>query len=242
MLQRTEGIVLRTTLYGEADLIVTFLTKDHGIIKVFAKSPRKVKSRFGSSLEPLTCSRISFWGKEDAALPRLTQADITHVYSSIRESLSGFLKVSELIELTLHLVPERDRSRNVFSLLMRTLALMETGPAEQLITLFYKLKLLEIAGFLPRLQSCGRCGAEGDAFHLMQGTVLCGNCCTDDGQVSRLSPSVRTFFSTLLKWEISKLHRLKPAEGIIRELVVLIDEHAQYVTEKNLRTKSFRVG
>ena len=47
MLQRTEGIVLRTTPYGEADLIVTYLTKDHGIIKVFAKSPRKIKSRFG---------------------------------------------------------------------------------------------------------------------------------------------------------------------------------------------------
>jgi DNA repair protein RecO (recombination protein O) len=242
MLQRTEGIVLRTTPYGEADLIVTFLTKDHGIIKVFAKSPRKVKSRFGSSLEPLTCSRISFWGKEDSALPRLTQADITHAYRSIRESLNCFLKVSELIELTLHLVPERDRSRNVFSLLMRTLAFMEAGPAEQLITLFYKLKLLEISGFLPRLQSCGRCGEEGDAFHLTHGTVLCGNCCRDGGQVSSISPGVRTFFSTLLKWEMSKLHRLKPAEGIIRELVVLIDEHVQYVTEKNLRTKSFRGG
>jgi DNA repair protein RecO (recombination protein O) len=242
MLQRTEGIVLRTTPYGEADLIVTFLTKDHGIIKVFAKSPRKVKSRFGSSLEPLTCSRISFWGKEDSALPRLTQADITYAYRSIRESLNCFLKVSELIELTLHLVPERDRSRNVFSLLMRTLACMETGPAEQLITLFYKLKLLEISGFLPRLQSCGRCGEEGDTFHLTHGTVLCENCCRDGGQVSSISPGVRTFFSTLLKWEMSKLHRLKPAEGIIRELVVLIDEHVQYVTEKNLRTKSFRVG
>jgi len=242
MLQRTEGIVLRTTPYGEADLIVTFLTKDHGIIKVFAKSPRKVKSRFGSSLEPLTCSRISFWGKEDSALPRLTQADITHAYISIRESLTCFLKVSELIELTLHLVPERDRSRDVFSLLMRTLALIETGSAEQLITPYYKLKLLEITGFLPRLQSCGRCGEEGDAFHLTHGTVLCGNCCTDRGHVSRLSPGVRTFFSTLLKWEMSKLHRLKPAEGIMRELVVLIDGHAQYVTEKNLRTKSFRVS
>jgi DNA repair protein RecO (recombination protein O) len=242
MLQRTEGIVLRTTPYGEADLIVTYLTKDHGIIKVFAKSPRKIKSRFGSSLEPLTCSRISFWGKEDSALPRLTQADITHAYSSIRESLNCFLKVSELLELTLHLVPERDRSRDVFSLLIKTLTLMETGCKEPLITLFYKLKLLEIAGFLPRLQSCGRCGEEGDAFHVSHGSVLCGKCCTDDGLVSRLSPGVRTFFSSLLKWEMSKLHRLKPGEGIMRELVVLIDEHAQYVTEKNLRTKAFRVG
>ena len=48
MLRRTEGIVLRTFPFGEADLIVTFLTADFGLIKVFAKSPRKIKSRFGS--------------------------------------------------------------------------------------------------------------------------------------------------------------------------------------------------
>lgn len=242
MLQRTEGIVLRAIPYGDADLIVTYLTKDHGIIKVFAKSPRKAKSRFGSSLEPLTCARISFWGKEDSALPRLTQADITHAYCSIRESLKSFLKVSELVELTLHLVPERDRSRNVYSLLIQTLSLLETGCTDPLVALFYKLKLLEIAGFLPGLQSCGRCGDDGDAFHLSHGTVLCGKCCSDDGRVSRLSPGVRTFFSSLLKWEMSKLHRLKPAEGIMRELGVLIDEHAQYVSEKNLRTRGFRAG
>ena len=66
MLKRTEGIVLRTFPFGEADLIVTHLTPDLGIIKSFAKSSRKTRSRFGSSLEPLTRSRISLFGKEDA--------------------------------------------------------------------------------------------------------------------------------------------------------------------------------
>jgi DNA repair protein RecO (recombination protein O) len=47
MLHRTEGIVLKTTPFGEADLIVTYLTRDCGILKTFAKSPRKIKSRFG---------------------------------------------------------------------------------------------------------------------------------------------------------------------------------------------------
>jgi len=108
MLRRTEGIVLRTFPFGEADLIVTFLTFDFGLIKVFAKSPRKIKSRFGSSLEPLTCSRVSFWGKEDADLPRLTQSDILHSFQMIRNNLHVFLKVSEIIELTITLVPEKD--------------------------------------------------------------------------------------------------------------------------------------
>ncbi len=58
MLKRTNAIVLKTFPFGEADLIVTHLTYDFGLINTFAKSPRKIKSRFGSSLEPLTCSKI----------------------------------------------------------------------------------------------------------------------------------------------------------------------------------------
>jgi DNA repair protein RecO (recombination protein O) len=240
MLQRTEGIVLRTIPYGEADLIVTYLTKDLGIVKVFAKSPRKTKSRFGSSLEPLTFSRIAFWGKEDAALPRLTQADIVHSFSSLRESLHCFIRVSELIEQTIHLVPERDTSRNVFPLLMNTLAIMETGCQNPLIALFYKLKLLEITGFLPGLHICGRCGDRSNAFHLSHGTVLCVKCSEDEDVTSRLSPGVAAFYSSLMRWEISKLERLKPDDGILKELALLIDEHSRYVTEKNLRSREFR--
>jgi DNA repair protein RecO (recombination protein O) len=240
MLQRTEGIVLRTIPYGEADLIATYLTKDLGIVKVFAKSPRKTKSRFGSSLEPLTFSRIAFWGKEDAALPRLTQADIIHSFSSLRESLQCFIRVSELIEQTLHLVPERDTHRNIFPLLMKTLAIMETGCLNPLIALFYKLKLLEVTGFLPGLHICGRCGGNSNAFHLSHGTVLCVKYSAEEDVSSRLAPGVTAFYSSLMKWDIEKLERLKPDAGILKELAQLVDEHSRYVSEKNLRSREFR--
>ena len=86
MQTRTEGIVLKSMAYGEADVIVTYLTADLGIRKGFAKSARKIKSRFGGSLEPFTHSRITLLGKEDASLPRLTQSDITGQH---HESLTG---------------------------------------------------------------------------------------------------------------------------------------------------------
>jgi DNA repair protein RecO (recombination protein O) len=240
MLQRTEGIVLRTFPFGEADLIVTYITRDFGIVKVFAKSPRKTKSRFGSSLEPLTFARLSFWGKEDAALPRLTQSDIIHPYSSLRESLQCFLRVSELIELTLHFVPERDISRNVYALLMQTLSALESSCSTPLIPISYKVKLLDMVGYLPGLQACGRCGDNSDAFHVSHGTVLCRKCSQDEEVTSRLSPGVRTFFLSLLKWEMEKIDRIKPAGVILAELSVLLDEHVRYLMERDLKTKGFR--
>lgn len=241
MLQRTEGIVLKTSLFAEADLIVTFITKDCGIVKTFAKSPRKMKSKFGSSLEPLTYSKISFWGKEDSSLPRLIQSDIVYPFHSLRSSLSCFLKVSEIFELTLNFVPERDASNRAYSLLINTLRGMESDCQTKLLMLFYKIKLLEIVGYLPGLNGCGRCGQKGNVFYLSHGTVLCGKCSKDHAASSCLSPSVINLYTNLLGWDIVKLGRLKPEEKIAQELTVLIDEHVKYVTERTLRTRTFGV-
>ncbi len=242
MLQRTEGIVLKTHPFGEADLIVTYLTKDYGILKTFAKSPRKIKSRFGSSLEPLTYSRISFWGKEDAALPRLTQSDIIHPFHKIRSTLKCFLKVSELIELTLNFVPERDISKRVYSLLMDTLHAVETDCSAGLLIIYYKLKLLETVGYLPKLKGCGRCGKDGDAFYISHGTVMCEGCSIGDESSFRISKGVINLYSSLLNWDQANLKRIRPAEVLVSELSILIDEHVKYIIEKNLRTKAFKIS
>lgn len=239
MLRRTEGIVLKTLALGEADLVVTFLTRDFGVVNAFAKSPRKSKSRFGSSLEPLTFSRISFWGKEDAALPRLTQSDILEPFQSLRSSLGLFLKVSEIIELTLNFIPERDASKRVCRLLLNTLKSMESGSDAGILTLYYKMKLLESAGFLPRLNGCGRCGKKGDCFFLSHGTILCSDCSGKKESYSRISEGAIRLYYTLLDWDFAKIHRIKPSQALLSELLKLLDEHITYISEKNLRTKAF---
>lgn len=239
MLQRTEGIVLKTNPFGEADLIVTYLTRDYGILKTFAKSPRKIKSRFGSSLEPLTYSKISFWGKEDVALPRLTQSDIIHPFHYIRSKLQCFLKVSEMIELTLCFVPERDASKKVYSLLMNTLYAIEVDCNTGLLPIYYKLKLLETVGYLPKLNDCGRCGKRGDAFYIADGTVLCEKCSKGFAASFRISTGVVNLFSNLLDWSPKNIRRIRPTEALISELSTLIDEHVKYIMERGLRTKAF---
>ena len=61
MLYKTEGIVLKSMEYQEADKIVTIFTKDYGKITAIAKGVRKTKSKFGSSLEILTHSVFLFY-------------------------------------------------------------------------------------------------------------------------------------------------------------------------------------
>jgi DNA repair protein RecO (recombination protein O) len=273
MLTRTDGIVLRTIPFGEADLIVTYLTSDLGLVKAFAKSPRKIKSRFGSSLEPLTHARISFWGKEDAALPRLTQSDIIDTFHPLRDKIHCYLRVSEIVELTLFFVPERDANKPVYSLLLDTLKALEREQdpasdssgsnrinpsvssvsgrvkgvsAEALILNQYKMRFLELAGFAPKLDSCGRCGRSGYSFFLSHGAILCEECINavgsttpGNGSAIRLSPAVARFYNDLLTWDLMKIKRLKPSETLYAELSKVLNAHIQFILAKPLRTGTF---
>ena len=252
MLYRTEGIVLKTIPFGEADLIVSFLTHDYGLLKTFAKSPLKTKSRFGSSLEPLTHSQIAFWGKEGASLPRLTQSDIIHSFQPIRDNMSCFLRISEIIELTFQFLLEREASRKLYALLLQTLLNIENnlpesplwkrgteGGLKDLSVVHYKVKLLKHLGYAPALDACGKCGKDGDCFFASQGSILCKDCSVGMDTPVKISKGVAKLYSNLLTWDIRKIKRIQPSNMLLSELSEIMDAHIEYIIAKTLNSKDF---
>ncbi|MCL4455872.1 MAG: DNA repair protein RecO [Nitrospirae bacterium] len=252
MLKRTEGIVLNNSLFGEADLIVTYLTRDYGLLKVFAKSPRKIKSRFGSSLEPLTYSKISFMGKEDANLPRLTQSDIIKTFHALRDDLKRLLNVSEMLELSLKFMPEREPHFAVFKLLLGTLTKLESDCDNALYLLYYKIKFLEIAGYAPRLDMCGRCGTISyngsysghNNFYVSHGSIICEKCIRDREGSIRLSDGTVRLYNSLIKWRLSNINRVKAPAYMLSEIGHVINSHIAYILgrSRQLRKENFAVG
>jgi DNA repair protein RecO (recombination protein O) len=244
VLSRTEGIVLKSTVYGEADLIVTYLTRDFGLVKAFAKSPRKTKSRFGSSLEPLTYSTISFLGKEDAGLPRLTQSDIITSFHQLREDYACFVRLAEILELMLHFLPEREPNGNMFALLLQMLSKLLPGDPKALYFLLYKIRFLAIAGYLPRLEACGRCGnrtsGRGEGrFYISLGSLICDSCKGEGADAITLSRGALKFYGSIIQWQFANIDRVKAPVPLISEIESLIDSHIGYILARPLKSVVF---
>jgi len=248
VLKRTEGIVLKTQKYGEADLIVTYLTSDSGIIKAFAKSPRKTKSRFGSSLEPLTHSKISLWGKEHAAIPRITQSDIIHSFHQIRENYQDFINVSKLVEILMSLTPLNTPNRKVFFFFLNILQFIKSSDQEvkDALHIISRVRLLALIGYAPRLSSCGRCGGNSLDFYPDAGTTLCRKCSANppgEGKpFIRVNNQLIHFYSHTIEWPINISHRLKPQQNILSDLSSLLDKHLHYLLSKKLLSSGFTAG
>lgn len=245
MLHRTDAIVLKTSSFSEADLIVSHLTSDYGLLKTFAKSPRKIKSRFGSSLEPLTYSRISFWGKEDANLPRLTQSDIIRSFQSLRDNVRVFFGATGMIELILNLLPEREPNHAIFSLLREVLERLEeccgvedtAADISRRLAVLFRIRFLDITGYGPALGGCARCGRKGFDFYLSHGSIICAVCAGGQDAPLRLSPGVMKLYETLRKWEVSKIERVRPTGALLSELDGLLDAHLQYTIARPLKVR-----
>ena len=161
-LYRDEAIVLRTHKLGEADRIITLLTRNHGRVRAVAKGVRRTTSRWGSRLEPFT--HVDLQLAEGRNLDTITQAEtLTPFSAGIGLDYERYTAGTVMLETADRLVvEERQPSLQQFLLLvggLRAMASGERGPSQVLDS--YLLRSLAVAGYAPSFEHCARCGDEG---------------------------------------------------------------------------------
>jgi DNA repair protein RecO (recombination protein O) len=193
MLYREVGIVLRTMRLGEADRIVTMVTKDRGKVRAVAKGVRKTKSRFGSRLEPLM--HVSLQCYEGRSLDTITQVETIDHFRAIREDLDRLTRATQLLEVIDAIVQEGEEDPRLYQMLLGALRTLESSPSP-LVTPAFFWKLLAHVGFRPITDACATCGAADDlvAFDLNEGGVLC----RDHARGTRLTPEALVLLRRIL--------------------------------------------
>lgn len=174
-LYKDDGVVLRTMRLGEADRIVTFVTKERGKVRAVAKGVRRTNSRFGGRLEPLSHVSMQCWqGRE---LDTVTQVEVVDSFREVREDLGRVTKAYTLLEITDQVAQERHRNERLYEMLVGALRALQSVDSPTLVPAFC-LKVLALEGSAPVVDSCASCGCESDlvAFDLFEGGVLCRSC------------------------------------------------------------------
>ncbi len=178
-LYRDTGVVLRVTKLGEADRIVTLLTRREGRVRAVAKGVRRTKSRFGGRLEPFSHVDLQLYAGRN--LDIVTQAEAIDSFGSmIAADYGRYTAATAIVETAERLTAEeREPSLRLYLLLVSALrALAETGRDPSLVLDAFLLRAMSLAGWAPALIECARCNAPGPhaAFHIPSGGLLCPNC------------------------------------------------------------------
>jgi DNA repair protein RecO (recombination protein O) len=176
---KTEAVVLRSIRLGEADRVLHLYTEDRGRVGAVAKGVRKVRSRFGGRLEPLSRVKLVMHeGRGD--LCTITAADTVHAHAALREGRATIERATEACEAVLRLFDAAEPNRPAYNLLCHELALLDgdAALATHAQALAFRLKLLLAAGFVPELAACASCGEREHigAFSAAAGGVVCPGC------------------------------------------------------------------
>ena len=153
-LYRDEGVVLRTIRLGEADRIVTLVTRAHGKVRAVAKGVRKTKSRFGARLEPL--SHVSLLLYEGRELDIVTQAESLDHFRAIRDDLDRLARASSMLEVVDQVAQEREPSPRLYQLLVGGLRALAASD-NPLVGAAFFWRLLSLEGAHPLLDQCAAC-------------------------------------------------------------------------------------
>ena len=173
--------MLRTHKLGEADRIITLLTRERGLVRAVARGVRKTTSRFGGRLEPFM--HVDLQLAEGRSLDVITQVETISAFArDLGGDYPAYTAGTAMLETAERLVhDDGEPAVQQLQLLvgaLRALTAADDARSPSLILDSYQLRALAVAGYAPSFESCARCGAPGPHrdFHAPSGGMLCHTC------------------------------------------------------------------
>ena len=242
-LHNTRAIVLRTIKLSETDKLVTFLTEDHGKIKCAAKSARRIKSRFGGSLEPLSYARVIYFGKENQEIFRLNNCDIIRSYQDIREDLGKIFTALYFNELVDSIVADGQNPQGLFSFVLESLEGIRRGLNTDTLCRLFEIRIISLTGYSPRLDMCAFCKQKpngkylGYSFH--HNSVICYRCHKMKQVELKLHIGTLNYLKKLTEIDVSHSERLKFPKILWQEIEFLTHRIVQYQLGREPKSYQF---
>lgn len=148
----SETFVLRTYPYREADLVVSFFTRDQGKLRGIARRARRPKNSFGSGLERLSLVRMTYFLKENADLASLNGCELIDSPFAMQTDYSRSLALDYFTEVCEHLLPPHEPNEKFFRLLKATIDYLRSGGPIWAAVIYFSLWAVRLSGFLPELR------------------------------------------------------------------------------------------
>jgi len=239
-----EALVINTRNIGEADKIITFLSKFRGKFDASAKGVRKIASRRGPNLDLLNHIKASFYsGKK---LDVITEVQTIDSFKRAKEDLEKVGYSYHITELVKEFLEENQGGQEVFDLLLITLK--ELDKAQNLrkigrLLRSFEIKLLYCVGYRPQLYHCPMCGEkiveQGNFISPQAGGVVdskCGATIISKRPISTDSIKILRF---LQKEPLEKIKILNITLGLNSELEANLRFYIEYILEKELKSVKF---
>lgn len=237
-LRDSEAIILQGYPLGEADRLISFLSRSMGRVRGVAAGARKPKSRFGSTLERLSYVRMWFYERETRELVRINQCELIESFVDVFRDYAAGIALTFLAEVTEAVLPDREPSDPAFRLLLLTAQTIKARREVELALAYFVLWTLRLGGWLAPLDRCARCGKELTAAAYANPAApgwYCANC-RGMGMAPISQPAVAAA-RELLSERLDKIPTSAYPKSVLRELLRHLLDLLEHQIERKLVTR-----
>jgi DNA repair protein RecO (recombination protein O) len=239
MLQKCEGIVLRTTDYSETNKIVTLYTREWGKVGVMARGAKKPNSRLAAITQHF--SYAYFLIQKGSGLGSMQQGEMISSMRKIREDIILTAYASYILELTDKCTDDRRPNPYLFELLLQTLKYMNEEYDLDILLHIFEMKMLNSLGLYPILNKCAVCG-QGDghfSFSIRENGFICHRCLEKDPYHLKISHATVKLLRIFYYFDLSRLGDISIKVETKKELKIVIEAYYEEYSGIYLKSKRF---
>lgn len=245
MIVETEAVILRTIKYGDTSKIVTLYSKKFGKLKAIAKGARSQKSKFGSSLEPMTISSVVLYKKEHKELHLLSKSEIAQTLSSLQDNSDRMFTGLALVELVNMVMHDEEENAAAYALLRKSLEMINNADKNYAnVFIAFMLKLFELFGFGIGVNNCVVCNKSAMELNgqfaylrLSDGKFVCSNCSSRHGSSGvKIDKGMLKSFHYLQNNDLGKATAL--SLPLRNEMMAIMQSYLRYHIEGTRTLKS----
>lgn len=240
MRTNTDGLILKEQNIGEKDKLVTVLTRHNGLVRAFVRGAKSYKNRKCSSTGMFCYSKLSLYKTKDSYI--IDEAEPIETFFGLREDLERISLAQYFSELIMTLVQEDEPAEEYLRLILNSLHFLSKGtmPTEQ-IKAITELRLMCIAGYMPNLIACERCGEyETDTmyFNVQDGLLYCENCISSEAVFSLDIGLVKALRHIAFS-EFDKIYSFKMEDYALADLSYITEQYLLAQIQKTFKTLDF---
>ncbi|RYG74725.1 DNA repair protein RecO [Lentibacillus lipolyticus] len=239
MLEKMQGIVIKTQDYGETHKIVTLFSNKLGKIPAIARGAKKPKSRMAAVTQPFIIGEFFIY--VNSGLSTIQQGDVINASRKVREDIVKTAYASYIAELTDKLSDAKTPDPELYSQLHETLNWIAEEEDAAVPVMMYELKVFARGGFGPVVNQCVHCGQRDGlfTFSIAEGGFLCLQCQHIDSKAVRLTAKQAHLLRIFADVGLERVGSISVKEENKKQLRKLIDAYYDAYGGYYLKSKRF---
>ena len=259
--QKSAAICVGTSDYSESSQIVTFFTRDFGIIRLIFKGALRKGRAFKSPVTLLSLYEIVFSPRK-RGLHILAEAALLESFQPLANDLERYYCALAMLDV-IRAQKEEDANTNLFDLFLSSLRCAATARYAHSLAFSFVLRAFSHLGFEPSFDSCAKCGAKlqqrvsssrspaprqlvaqtgtagGASLSLREGGLLCKKCATEVKPDLYLSPPAVSALRTLRLLAPERSALVSLPDRLRREVAGFLQKFLEFTFEREFKTVKY---